>query len=378
VTVSPATAEVAKGGTQQFSATVTGTNNPAQTVTWSVAGGGTGTGINTAGVLTVAAAETAGTLTVTATSTVDTGKSGTATVTVPAGQSPAPTVAGVTVSPATAEVAKGGTQQFSAAVTGTNNPAQTVTWSVAGGGTGTGISAAGLLTVAADENAASLTVTATSTVDTSKSGTATVTVPAGQSPAPTVASVTVSPATAEVAKGGTQQFSAAVTGTNSPAQTVTWTVTGGGTGTGITTAGVLTVAANETAGSLTVTATSTVDNTKSGTATVTLSGGAPPPDTTGVGSVTVEFAGPGEETIGLTGADGDLSWAANTTLTVSVSGGFDNTYRWALDGVVIAGQTGGTLTLHAGALAVKRHTLTVVVTKGGVEYAKLVTFTVGE
>ena len=86
------------------------------------------------------------------------------------------TVTSVEVSPASAVVEKGGTQQFTAVVTGMNTPAQTVTWSVSGGKEGTAIDETGLLTVAADETAAELTVTAVSTVDTSKSGTATVTV----------------------------------------------------------------------------------------------------------------------------------------------------------------------------------------------------------
>jgi hypothetical protein len=68
-----------------------GTGNLAQTVTWSVEGGGSGTGITSGGVLTAGAGETASSLTVRATSTVDTGKSGTAAVTVP------PQGAGVTL-----------------------------------------------------------------------------------------------------------------------------------------------------------------------------------------------------------------------------------------------------------------------------------------
>ena len=89
-----------------------------------------------------------------------------------------PTVTAVTVAPATATVTKGATQQFTATVTGEHDPAQTVTWTVEGGTTGTTISDTGLLTVAADETATTLTVTATSTVDQSKSGIATVTVKA--------------------------------------------------------------------------------------------------------------------------------------------------------------------------------------------------------
>jgi uncharacterized repeat protein (TIGR02543 family) len=86
----------------------------------------------------------------------------------------------------------------------------------------------------------------------------------------TVTSVTVSPATVAVEKGTTQQFDATVAGTNNPAQTVTWTVEGGTGTTDISTSGLLTVNASETATTLTVRATSTVDDTKSGTATVTV------------------------------------------------------------------------------------------------------------
>jgi hypothetical protein len=89
------------------------------------------------------------------------------------------TVTAVTVSPTAATVAKGGTLQFTATVTGTGNPAQTVTWNVSGGKTGTAISMGGILSVASDETAATLTVRATSSADTAKSGTAAVTVTGG-------------------------------------------------------------------------------------------------------------------------------------------------------------------------------------------------------
>jgi hypothetical protein len=84
VTVTPPNpATVQKGGAGQFAATVTGTNNPAQTVSWSVdTPHHASTTITTGGLLTVAEGETAATLTVRATSAADTGKSGTAVVTV--------------------------------------------------------------------------------------------------------------------------------------------------------------------------------------------------------------------------------------------------------------------------------------------------------
>ncbi len=88
-----------------------------------------------------------------------------------------PTVDSVSVSPTTVEVQKGTTQVFTAIVTGKNHPLQTVTWEIIGNNsTITNIDASGLLTVSADETAASLIVKATSTVDTGISGTATVTV----------------------------------------------------------------------------------------------------------------------------------------------------------------------------------------------------------
>jgi hypothetical protein len=105
---------------------------------------------------------------------------------------PAPViVTGVAVTPNPAEAQKGATKQFNATVYGTNNPAQTVTWSVNSNTAGTSISTGGLLTVAANETAATLTVTAASTVDATKSGTSTVAVI--QPPPPDVTKPAVTP-----------------------------------------------------------------------------------------------------------------------------------------------------------------------------------------
>jgi len=88
----------------------------------------------------------------------------------------------------------------------------------------------------------------------------------------TVTNVTVAPASPSVVKGGTQQFTANVTGSGSYVTTVNWTIveTGVAAGTTISATGLLTVAADETLTTLTVKATSTMDPTKSGTATVTV------------------------------------------------------------------------------------------------------------
>jgi hypothetical protein len=185
-------------------------------------------------------------------------------------------VKSVTVNPKTESVAHGGGQTFTATVTGTGNPAQTVTWSVSGNiRNTTTINSNGRLSVATNETATKLTVKATSTVDKTKSGTATVTVTSATA---TVTSVTVSPSTATVSKGATRQFSATVNGTNSPAQTVTWSIVEAGknSGTTINSSGLLTVSASETLTSLTVRATSTIDTSKSGTAAVTVSSSTTP------------------------------------------------------------------------------------------------------
>jgi len=129
----------------------------------------------------------------------------------------------VTVSPKTATVTTGLTQQFSASVTNTSNTA--VTWqvnSVTGGNATTGtISATGLYTAPATAPAGAVTVKAISAADNTKSDTATVTVAL-------LVSVTMSPKTASVQAGFTKQFTAAVANTSNTA--VTWqvnNVTGG-------------------------------------------------------------------------------------------------------------------------------------------------------
>ena len=83
VTVSPSTASVTQDGTLTLNATVLGTGNPPQAVTWTVEGSvNPGTVISSDGVLTIASDEVATSLTVRATSVANTGVSGTAVITV--------------------------------------------------------------------------------------------------------------------------------------------------------------------------------------------------------------------------------------------------------------------------------------------------------
>lgn len=89
--------------------------------------------------------------------------------------------------------------------------------------------------------------------------------------APSVISITVSPATATVAKGQHAQLSANVVTANFASKAVTWTMTGATKAeTQIDNSGNLFVASDETATTLTIKATSNADPTKSGSATITI------------------------------------------------------------------------------------------------------------
>ena len=85
---------------------------------------------------------------------------------------------------------------------------------------------------------------------------------------PAITSVTVSPATATVTKGSMLQLNAVVVAESFAPKSVVWSVNSNLSS--VNSYGLLTVGANETATELTVTATSTFDDTKSGTSTITV------------------------------------------------------------------------------------------------------------
>jgi hypothetical protein len=228
-----------------------------------------------------------------------------------AGAGGSATVTGVTVSPSTASVAGSGTQTFTAVVAGTNSPSQSVTWNASAGS----ITSGGVFTApAATASTQSITITATSVADNSKSGTATVTVAASGS---TVTGVTVSPSTATVAGFATQQFSASVAGTNSPSQSVTWSTSAGS----INSSGLFTApAGTASTQTVTVTATSAQDGTKSGTATVTISAATAP----GAPTIGTAVAGDGYVDVAFT-APASNGGASITSYTATLSTGETNT-----------------------------------------------------
>jgi hypothetical protein len=220
VTVSPTTAQVPGGATQQFTATVTGPSNTS--VTWSaggVVGGNSTVGtINSTGLYTApSTVPNPAQVTITATSAADDVTNASATVTVVA-------KIGVALTPTTnLTVPINSSLQFTATVTGTTNTA--VTWSVGGlvGGNlivGT-ITQSGLYTgPPLQPDPAHVLITATSVADPTKSASEVVLI----EQALNTVSVVVSPVSLWVQTGQASPFSVVVVGTSNTA--VTWSVNG--------------------------------------------------------------------------------------------------------------------------------------------------------
>ncbi|HEY3740651.1 MAG TPA: DUF1800 family protein [Bryobacteraceae bacterium] len=271
ITVSPSSANVTLGSTQQFTAT-------GQTgVTWTASAGA----ISSAGLYTAPATmPSSSTVTITASGTSN--QKGTATVTLVAPSS------GITVTPATSNVTLGGTQQFTA--TGQTG----VTWTASAGS----ISTTGLFTAPATMPSSS-TVTITATGTSNQKGTATVTLVAPAAP------IMVTPSTANVTLGSTQQFTA--TGQTS----VTWTASAGS----INSAGLYTAPATMPSSS-SVTIKASGSGNQSGTATVTLVAPSPitisPSTATVVLGATQQFTASGQASV---------TWSA-TAGTISAGGLF--------------------------------------------------------
>jgi len=353
VTVSCNPTSVQTGQTSQCTATVTGTGNYSSAVTWSASVGT----INSSGLFT--APGTASTVTVTATSAQDSTKAGNTMVTV---TTTPPTITSVSVSCNPASVQPDQTSQCMATVTGTGNYSSAVTWSASAGT----INSSGLF--AAPGTASTVTVDATSVQDSTKVGNTMVTV---TTTPPTITSVTVSCNPTSVQTGQTSQCTATVAGTGNYNSAVTWSVSsvaGGNAIVGtISAAGLYTAPpAVPTPSTVTVTATSQADASKSGFSSISLLNPAPAIQTIAPNSVTVGSAntllaifGTGFNTSSTVNLDGTVETttlvsptevtitipAGNQTVAgthnVTVSnpspgGGTSNTMNFAVDNLVPA------------------------------------------
>lgn len=160
----------------------------------------------------------------------------------------------VSISPGTASLAPGGTQLFTATVTG--SAISTVTWNASQGT----ITAAGLYTAPNVTTATTVTITAIPAADPTQSATINISV----QPVSAAISVTIAPTGGTVPSAGTMSFSAIVN--NSLNQNVTWTATPGT----ITSAGVYTAPSVTSVTSATITATAQADTSASSSVTISV------------------------------------------------------------------------------------------------------------
>ena len=242
IAVSPSPATIAAAATQQFAATATysdgTTANVTTTATWTSAT----TTVATISASGLATAVASGSSTITASQS---GVSGTAMLTVSASTA---TLTSIAVTPNSASIAVGATQQFTATGTysdgSTKNLSSTATWT-SGTTTVATISASGLATAVAS---GSTTITASLN---GVNGKATLTVSAASQG---VTSIAVTPNPGSIVVGATQQFTATATYSNGSTANVssmaTWTVANTAVGT-VSTSGLATAVA---AGITTVTA----------------------------------------------------------------------------------------------------------------------------
>ena len=276
VSISPQTAALDAGNSLQFTATSSGP--PTADLEWladGVPGGNSASGtISRSGLYTAPQQVTSNAVIVVAVSSkIDPTKASSATVTVLPGLAPIGAVAVlVSITPTSASVPTAGRQLFTASVTGTSNTA--VTWGLSGAdcsGSSCGtLSTRSLSAVYLAPSVApvptTVNVIATSVADPTKSASANLII------VPAVV-VGVTPANVSTTAGTTQQFAASVTGTSNTA--VDWTVSGAGcSGTAcgtINSSGLYTAPfAVPSHGTVTATATSVADSTKSASADITI------------------------------------------------------------------------------------------------------------
>lgn len=332
VGLTPSTVTLNAGGSQSFTATISGTTNTA--AIWTVDGitnGNATVGTVTGGsstTITYNAPATAGTHTLTVLSQANHDRGDSSTITVRAAVTPP--VISVLLSPTSATLTTGTTQSFTVTVSGSSNTA--VTWLVDGitGGNATVGTVAGSgasATYTAPAAAGSHTLAARSQADATQSASSNLTVQSVV--APPVVSVLLSPASATITAGGVQSFTAAVSGSTNTA--VTWTVDGiaggnGAIGTVNGTGATVSYTAPASAGTHVLKAASQADATKSSASTLTIQ------------------ALPPVVSVALNPSAASLSTGATQSFTAAVTGSSNLAISWDVDGYASGNASVGTIT----------------------------------
>jgi len=308
IALTPANPSVAKGKTQQIIATGTYSNNTTAdltaSATWTSNKTTVATVSNTAGSKGMSSAMAAGSATISAALS---GVTGTTALTVPT-----TTLVSIAVTPATASIPKGKTQQYAAVGTYSDGTTQTLTSSVTWSSTtGATITAGGLAT-----GSAVGTPTITATSGTIK-GTASLTVNSAA-----LVSITITPANASIAKGLTQQFTATGTYTDNTTQNLTSSVTWSSTSQASMTAGGL--ATGMAQGAATISA---VSGTISGTVALNVLPAAlsaisvSPAGASIPKGNTMQYSAMGTYTDASTGdVTASVTWSATTGASITASG----------------------------------------------------------
>src|ERR1700722_1536487 len=256
IAVTPASPSIAKGTTQQFTATGTFSDNSTQNLTSSVTWSSQTTGIATITTGGLAKGVGVGTSKIQATSGA---VSGSTVLNISAA-----TLTSIAVTPVNPSIVKGATQQFTATGTFSDTSTQDITTSVTWVSATTGVATITSAGLAKGVGAGSSKIQATSGAVT---GSTTLSVTAA-----TLTSIAVTPANPSISAGATQQFTATGTFSDASTQNLTSSVTWTSSKTTVATISASGLASGVAAGSSTIQAAS---GSVSGSTTLTVNAVAP-------------------------------------------------------------------------------------------------------
>ena len=283
----PIEATVIKDHSLRFQAIVTGVNITNHDATFAVSGNQSPqTIITPEGVLYVDKEETSALLVITGTCAADPKFTDTSLVTVipPELAEDEPVVTVIQLYPAYTQIGRGMNARFAVQLTGLNNPPASIIWDLTDATSlATHVSRDGVVYIGVDEQLHEITLRATVSYYPTKFAEAIINVVSEDTPGideTTVDAVIISPAAVESDPGHRITFKATVIGQNNPSQEVIWSLDGNSKAeTTINQMGVLTIATDETARVLKITATSVADSTVKSTSYVTISKTQDTPDT---------------------------------------------------------------------------------------------------